>query len=610
MPEHSQRSDDRHMDHAMILQLLKCTDPRKILLTVLLISLPAIAQDNARSNTSMREILEADEKAEQLIAEQTQAQTKGLEVPQTPLSSMLALREAIRSSDDEAAAQYLDMRFLSDELDQYTPENLIKALAYVWAQQNIADLSNISDDPAGNLQDGLVSYRELIGTVVISTGEVPIYLQRVPDGKGGRTWKLSNATVMRIPEMWDELGYSAAAIYLNNLLPRFTFMGMDNWQVLATVAFLIITWPLAALVSSLLMRIVLLIPNGFPGGIRNFFHGPAQFFLFVMINKLLMGYLGLSLTARVYLESSGVDYIAYTVLFLGLLSLARDYQIKRMEIAGKAEYVALLKPLTTIVKGIVIAVMALIWADQAGYNMSTILAGLGVGSIAVALAAQKTLENIIGAITLYTARPVKPGDLCRFGTITGVVEEIGLRSTLIRTLNRTMLVVPNSVFSSVEVENLSSRDRIRYYRHVVLQMANADQLRIITAKLRELFYSHPMVMQETVSIRFESIEQATAVLRLDAGIATTNYQEFLAAAEDLNLHIVELVHETGAIFSGPGQVLQIREFKQASDEELAKIRATLDDWREQDRLPFPDHSADEKQKFKGQLDYPTPGSSR
>ena len=594
----------------MTLQLLKCTDPRKILLTVLLISLPAIAQDNARSNTSMREILEADEKAEQLIAEQTQAQTKGLEVPQTPLSSMLALREAIRSSDDEAAAQYLDMRFLSDELDQYTPENLIKALAYVWAQQNIADLSNISDDPAGNLQDGLVSYRELIGTVVISTGEVPIYLQRVPDGKGGRTWKLSNATVMRIPEMWDELGYSAAAIYLNNLLPRFTFMGMDNWQVLATVAFLIITWPLAALVSSLLMRIVLLIPNGFPGGIRNFFHGPAQFFLFVMINKLLMGYLGLSLTARVYLESSGVDYIAYTVLFLGLLSLARDYQIKRMEIAGKAEYVALLKPLTTIVKGIVIAVMALIWADQAGYNMSTILAGLGVGSIAVALAAQKTLENIIGAITLYTARPVKPGDLCRFGTITGVVEEIGLRSTLIRTLNRTMLVVPNSVFSSVEVENLSSRDRIRYYRHVVLQMANADQLRIITAKLRELFYSHPMVMQETVSIRFESIEQATAVLRLDAGIATTNYQEFLAAAEDLNLHIVELVHETGAIFSGPGQVLQIREFKQASDEELAKIRATLDDWREQDRLPFPDHSADEKQKFKGQLDYPTPGSSR
>jgi MscS family membrane protein len=80
--------------------------------------------------------------------------------------------------------------------------------------------------------------------------------------------------------------------------------------------------------------------------------------------------------------------------------------------------------------------------------MSTIIAGLGVGSLAVALAAQKTLENVIGAITLYSARPVNPGDLCRFGNIVGVVEEIGLRSTLIRTLNRTMLAVPNSVFSS------------------------------------------------------------------------------------------------------------------------------------------------------------------
>jgi MscS family membrane protein len=78
--------------------------------------------------------------------------------------------------------------------------------------------------------------------------------------------------------------------------------------------------------------------------------------------------------------------------------------------------------------------------------MSTIIAGLGVGSLAVALAAQKTLENLIGAITLYSARPVNPGDLCRFGNIVGVVEEIGLRSTLIRTLNRTMLAVPNSVF--------------------------------------------------------------------------------------------------------------------------------------------------------------------
>ncbi|MFT6957044.1 MAG: MscS family membrane protein [Halieaceae bacterium] len=590
-----------------ILSLSSLLRPILLLLALASASAASIAQEKT-NDASMRYILEAEQKAEQLVEEMERADPNGFQSPKTPLTSILGLRGAVQESNFARAAEFLDTRFLPEDVAEYEPEALIKALSYVWSQQNIVDLGTLSDEPAGHLDDGLPSYRDQIGSVTISTGEVPIYIQRVPDGKGGKVWKLSNATVARIPEMWDELGYSPIAITLSKILPDFKFMGMDNWQLIATLAFLVIAWPLAALISATLMRIALLIPNRFPLGIQRFFRVSARFFLFIMIARLLMNQLGLSLTARVYLESSGVDYVAYTALLLGLLSLGRDYQIRRMEHAGNAQYAALLKPLTIIVKVLVITILALIWADQAGYNMSTIIAGLGVGSLAVALAAQKTLENVIGAITLYTARPVNPGDLCRFGTVTGTVEEIGLRSTLIRTLNRTMLVVPNSVFSAVEIENFSSRDRIRYFRNVELQMATADQLRLIMVELRQLFYSHPMVLQETVSVRFERIEQATAVLRLDAGVPTINYQEFLAVAEDLNLHIVELVHGAGAIFSGPGQVLQLREFKQASDEEMTKISAMLQDWREQDKLPFPDHSAAEKEAFKASLDYPPQGS--
>ncbi|MEH6515771.1 MAG: mechanosensitive ion channel family protein [Halioglobus sp.] len=585
--------------------------PSSVLRPVFLLLAFAVATASAQDNVedaSMRDILEAEQKAEQLVEEKERTDPDGFESPKTPLTSILGLRSALQNSNYAKAAEFLDTRFLPEDLAEYKPEALIKALSYVWAQQNIVDLGTLSDEPSGHLDDGLPSYRDQIGSVTISSGEVPIYLQHVPDGKGGKVWKLSNATVARIPEMWDELGYSPIAIKLSTFLPEFKFMGMDNWQLIATLIFMIIAWPLASLASTVLMRLALLIPNRFPLGIQRFFRGPGRFFLFIFIARVLMSQLGLSLTARVYLESSGVDYVAYTVLLLGLLSLVRDYQIRRMEHAGNAHYAALLKPLTTITKVLVVVILALIWADQAGYNMSTIIAGLGVGSLAVALAAQKTLENVIGAITLYTARPVNPGDLCRFGNVTGHVEEIGLRSTLIRTLNRSMLVVPNSVFSAVEVENFSSRDRIRYFRNVELQMATADQLRLIMAELRQLFYSHPMVLQETVSVRFERIEQATAVLRLDAGVPTTNYQEFLAVAEDLNLHIVELVHGAGAIFSGPGQVLQLREFKQASDEEMAKISAMLQDWREQDKLPFPDHSAADKEAFRASLDYPPQGS--
>jgi len=604
----------------MISQTVELLIPR-LFLCLALVALPAFAQDaepeeatpesaeiEVQPETSMREILEAEEKAEQLVQEKEESTPRGQLTGKTPLEAMLLMREATKAQDWDRAAEFLDTRYLPEELEQWEPRELLRALGYVFGQQNIIDITKLSDSPQGDLDDGLPSYRDQIGSVLISSGEVPIYLQRVPDGKGGKVWKISNATAAKIPEMWQELGYSPVAIYISQLLPEMRFMGMDNWQLAATVVFFIIAWPIAALASYLLMRLVLLIPNGFPKGIKRFFKVPFRIFAFIFIARTLIDQLGLSLTARVYLESSGVDYIAYTVLLLGIMSLVRDYQIRKMEREGKAHYAALLRPFTTIAKTLVITGIALFWADQAGYNMTTILAGLGVGSLAVALAAQKTLENVIGAITLYTAQPVKPGDFCRFGTVKGTVEEIGLRSTIIRTLNRTLLVVPNSIFSSVEVENYSSRDRIRYYREVQLQMSTADQLRVILGRLRQLFYTHPMVLQETVSVRFEHIDAATARLRIDAGVPTKDFQEYLAVAEDLNLHIVELVHDTGAIFSGPGQVLQVREFYQAPESKMAEVEATLAEWREADKLPFPDYSADDKAAMENTLDYPPKGS--
>ena len=592
-----------------VARFLEYTGLVKSALCVLLLYVPlGLAQDAGQPDVSAREILEANKAEAQLVEEKEQSDAQGIEALSTPLNALLGLRKAMSNQDHENAALFLDRRYLPEEMEQYSDEELLTALRYVFSQQNILNLAEISDHPAGNLKDGLPEYREQIGTVTISTGDIPIYLQRVPNGKGGRVWKLSNATVAEIPDMWDAQGYSPVAEYLNQLLPDITFMGMDNWQLLGTTLFFILAWPLAAFSSYLLMRLALLIPNRFPLGIKRFFRGSMRFFLFVQIARILMGQLGLSVTARIFLESSGMDFIAWTILLLGLMSLLRDYQIRKMQYAGNTQYVALLKPFTTMAKVIVVTIICLYWAKTAGYDMSTILAGLGVGSLAVALAAQKTLENVIGAVTLYTARPVSAGDFCRFGNITGTVEEIGLRSTLLRTLDRSMLVVPNSVFAAQEIENFSHRDRIRYFRRFRLQLTGAEQLRFILAEVRKTFLSHPELLQDTVSVRFETIEDANAILRLDAGVDTTDYQEFLAVAEDLNLRVVETVQGAGAMFSGPGQLVQLREQAPGSAEQLALIENTLQEWRAQDRLPFPNYGDDDLTALKGTLDYPPQGS--
>jgi MscS family membrane protein len=383
-------------------------------------------------------------------------------------------------------------------------------------------------------------------------------MQRVPDGKGGQIWKISNATVAHIPEMWEELGYHPIAKYLADTLPTFRLLGMENWQVFLLGLSLLLAWPLATLICVLLTRAIVTRSGPFMDAINNFLKLQFRIFLYFIIVRAVFEIIGLSLYSKALLQSAGFTYIAVIILLFGITNLLLGYQARRLLQAGNEHYVALLKPASTVIKVLLCIAMVLVWAENAGYSMSTLLAGLGVGSLAVALAAQKTLENIIGAITIYSARPIKPGDFCRFGTTVGTVEEIGLRSTMLRTLNRTLVSIPNSIFAGEEVENYSERDRIRYFRYLRLEIGSPDQLRSLLSELRKLFSSRKMLQADTISIRFDEITDNTAHVRVDAGVMTNDFQTYLEEAEELNLHILELVHNAGINFSGPGQQLTLR----------------------------------------------------
>ena len=522
----------------------------------------------------------------------------------TPQQALVALYSAFRMGDPESAALYLDLRYVPESLEEVPPVNIARGLLFIFSQQNVLDLTRISSEPEGSLEDGLPEDLEQFGTVSLSDEVIPVYLQRIEEADGTLVWRVSNATVVRTPDMWDELGYSDLNVWLSQVLPEFYVLGMGNFQVAILLATAIGGWFITGWISVLIAGLGGRFSSPWQHALSRFLRVPLRLILYVALIRIVIANLGLSVIAKAYLQSSPLEYLVAVILAFGLLNLYRDYKIRQLELQGDVEYVALIKPVVVIVRIIVATTAALMWADQAGFNVSTLIAGLGVGSLAVALAAQKTLENVIGAITLYTARPIRPGDWCRFGDIQGTVEEIGLRSVTLRTLNRTLVTVPNSMFSSADIENFSVRDRIRFFKLLELQMPTPDQLRAILGEFRTLFASHPMVRQDTVSIRLADIEAATAVIRLDGGIMTRDYQEYLAVAEDLNLRIIEIVHQNGAIFSGPGQVLQIRDFQQAGAEKLQEVEAKLEGWRQGDGLPFPDLSDQEKQQLKGSLEYP------
>lgn len=167
---------------------------------------------------------------------------------------------------------------------------------------------------------------------------------------------------------------------------------------------------------------------------------------------------------------------------------------QRLIRAGREHVVVLLHPSATTLKVVLIVITLVAWLDNIGFEVTTLLAGLGIGGLAVALAAQKSIENLIGAVTLYTAMPVRVGDFCRFGDEVGTVEEIGLRSTRIRTLNKTHIFVPNAEFASMQLENFAGRERYRFNTKLHLRYGtSSDQLRFILIELKKLLYAHPRV---------------------------------------------------------------------------------------------------------------------
>jgi len=189
-----------------------------------------------------------------------------------------------------------------------------------------------------------------------------------------------------------------------------------------------------------------------------------------------------------------------------------------------------------------------------GYNTSTVLAGLGVGGIAVALAAQKTIENLFGGISVIGDRPVLVGDVCRFGDRTGTVMHIGLRSTRIRTPDRTIVSVPNAQFSSMELENISGRDKIWFHPTLNLRRdTSSDQLLQVLSSFREILARQAKVETGKMPVRFIGVGPYSLDVEVDAYVTTPDADEFIAIRQNLLIEMLKAVEQAGTGLAVPIQ---------------------------------------------------------
>jgi len=244
----------------------------------------------------------------------------------------------------------------------------------------------------------------------------------------------------------------------------------------------------------------------------------------------------------------------------------------------------------------------------AGINLTAVLAGLGVGGIAVALAAQKTLENLLGGITIVSDQPIRVGDFCRVGDYLGTVQTVGLRSTRIRTLDRTIVSIPNGQLALMNLENFTLRDQIWFHHTLRLRLeTTTDQLQYILAEIHEMLYKHPKVESSSARVRFVRFGNSSLDLEVFAYVSETDYEAFLHIQENLLLRIMDIVAAGGSALAFPSQTTYLAQDAGIDAGKTQKANSPVRERREQSELPFPDFSPETIAKVNNRAGIPAAG---
>jgi MscS family membrane protein len=226
---------------------------------------------------------------------------------------------------------------------------------------------------------------------------------------------------------------------------------------------------------------------------------------------------------------------------------------------------ALIPLLRRVGKAAVGIVAVLLFIAALGYPVTSLVAGLGIGGLALALASQKTVENLFGAFSLGIDQPFREGDFVRIEDVIGTVESLGLRSTQIRTLDRTLVSIPNGKLADMRVETFAARDRLRLACVVRLVYGTtAVQLRSVLEGLEAELRAQPKLWPDSVTVRLKELNISSLDIEVMVWFATVDWDEFMLIRQEVLLAFMAVVERSGTRLALPAQVVHVASTASAS----------------------------------------------
>jgi MscS family membrane protein len=477
---------------------------------------------------------------------------------ETPRGAVMGLLKCTESEDYETAARYL----------QPTPgedTNLAqraKELSSLHGRFK-GNIGLLSDDPNGSVEPGLPPGEVRAGALAVGRTTVDIILVRVNDPESGKIWLVSKETVAKIPTLYAQMESEAPTV-ADRIMPAALtgrrLLGMSLAQWLGWLLSIPISWLLAWLLAFLLT-----VPERIRHKLQKLpfrpvwetRHGmPLKCILAILMHSLFVYLLEPPLLYRVYY----FRFMATLLMgcFVWLVSTITDRGFEhavnrtRTQHGGGESILILMQRLTRIVLLIIALVIAL---GVFGFNVKTTLAGLGIGGLAIALAAQKSLENLIGGVSLLMDKALRVGDFCQIGDQLGTVEDIGLRSLKLRTLDQNLSVVPNGSLAQMQFQNMARRSKLLINQTFSLRIeAQAEQLRFVLDRVQSMLDQHPAIESGSCRVRVMSFVGSAFQMELFAYGKTGDWAQFTGIRQDVILKIAEIVEASGTRFAAPTQL--------------------------------------------------------
>lgn len=469
----------------------------------------------------------------------------------TPRSSFIGFLKATEKFDYEEAVEFMDLRNLSHAARQVDGKELARQLDFIIQRGMKINIDQLSAKVTGQVVDGLPDYRDELGHLIGDDGEQVLYMQRVPGLDDNFIWKVSNASIALVPELYEYFSYPA---WVENIRERFPddagWLGVELFKWVIVLGVIAILLPAFWLIGYILSRLI-----SKPGAplfdpIRRLLTRPVPILAVGMIGSRLLRELGLGARAQELADARTLVTLVVVWLIFSLIDLGRAKRRERFIAEGRLDAHILGRPLANALKLLTLLVATLVWLSNSGVEISALLAGLGVGGVALALALQKPIEDLLGAVSLYSQQPMQTGDLCKYGTILGQIEEIGLRTTRLRTLNDTLVSVPNSIIAHGAIENFSVRDKMLYHPDLPLRFdTTVEQIQTIIDGIDGIARAHEKVIKDSVRVIFVKFSENALIIRARVYVDESDFSAYLGVVSELNMSIMKIVQDAGAHFA-------------------------------------------------------------